>query len=69
MIDKIEGLRIIISGSSSFDIDRNAGELLTGRKIKEFLPTTTFGERINNKKSIGWKKGPVAFMGMSLDGS
>ncbi len=32
MIDEIEGLKIIISGSSSLDIIQNAGEPLTGRK-------------------------------------
>ncbi|MFW5851574.1 MAG: ATP-binding protein [Bacteroidota bacterium] len=32
MIDEIEDLKIIISGSSSFDIHKNAGEPLTGRK-------------------------------------
>lgn len=32
MIDEIEGLRIILSGSSSFDIHNDAGEPLTGRK-------------------------------------
>ncbi len=32
MIDEIEGLKIIISGSSSFDIQKDAGEPLTGRK-------------------------------------
>ena len=32
MIDEIEGLKIIISGSSSFDIHKEAGEPLTGRK-------------------------------------
>jgi uncharacterized protein len=32
MIDEIDGLRIIISGSSSFDIFKDAGEPLTGRK-------------------------------------
>ncbi len=32
MIDEIEGLRIIVSGSSSFDINKNTGEPLTGRK-------------------------------------
>lgn len=32
MIDELDGLRIIVSGSSSFDISRNAGEPLTGRK-------------------------------------
>ncbi len=32
MIDEIEGLKIIISGSSSFDLHKDAGEPLTGRK-------------------------------------
>jgi len=32
MIDEIEGLKIIISCSSSFDIHKDAGEPLTGRK-------------------------------------
>jgi len=32
MIDEIDGLKIIISGSSSFDIYKDAGEPLTGRK-------------------------------------
>ena len=32
MIDEIEGRRIIITGSSSFDIYKDAGEPLTGRK-------------------------------------
>ena len=32
MIDEIKDLKIIISGSSSFDIYKNAGEPLTGRK-------------------------------------
>ncbi|MBI9069470.1 MAG: ATP-binding protein [Salinivirgaceae bacterium] len=32
MIDEIKGLKVIISGSSSFDIYKDAGEPLTGRK-------------------------------------
>ena len=32
MIDEIQGLKIIISGSSAFDISKGAGEPLTGRK-------------------------------------
>ncbi|NOU18315.1 MAG: ATP-binding protein [Bacteroidales bacterium] len=32
MIDEIDGLKIIISGSSSFNIHKDAGEPLTGRK-------------------------------------
>ena len=33
MVDEIKGLKIIISGSSSFDIYKDAGEPLTGRKF------------------------------------
>ena len=32
MIDEIEGLRILVTGSSAFDIDKYTGEPLTGRK-------------------------------------
>lgn len=32
MVDEIEGLKVIISGSSSFDLTKEAGEPLTGRK-------------------------------------
>ncbi|PWE00333.1 ATP-binding protein [Marinilabilia rubra] len=32
MVDEIEGLKVIISGSSAFDIYKDAGEPLTGRK-------------------------------------
>ena len=44
MIDEIEGLRIIISGSSSFDINKNAGEPLTGRKYTFTLYTLSENE-------------------------
>lgn len=33
MIDHIEGLKILITGSSAFDIGNNVGEPLTGRKL------------------------------------
>ena len=32
MVDEIDGLRVIISGSSAFNIHKDAGEPLTGRK-------------------------------------
>ncbi len=32
MVDEIDGLKVIISGSSAFNIHKNAGEPLTGRK-------------------------------------
>lgn len=37
MVDEIAGLKIIISGSSSIDIDNTAGEPLTGRKYSFIL--------------------------------
>ena len=37
MVDEIEGLKIIVSGSSSFDIHKDAGEPLTGRKFTFYL--------------------------------
>jgi len=33
MVDHIEGLKILITGSSAFDIGNNVGEPLTGRKL------------------------------------
>lgn len=33
MVDHIEGIKILITGSSAFDIDNNVGEPLTGRKL------------------------------------
>ena len=44
MIDEIDGLRIIISGSSSLDIHKNAGEPLTGRKYSFNLYALSEGE-------------------------
>lgn len=50
MIDEIEGLKVIITGSSPFDIYKDAGEPLTGRKYsfnlfalseKEYVPIET----------------------------
>ncbi len=32
MVDEIEGIRILVTGSSAFDIDKYTGEPLTGRK-------------------------------------
>ena len=37
MVDEIKGLKIIVSGSSSFDIRNMVGEPLTGRKYDFFL--------------------------------
>ena len=33
MIDEIEGLKVLITGSSAFDVENNTGEPLTGRKF------------------------------------
>lgn len=37
MIDEIEGLKIVVTGSSAFDINQYTGEPLTGRKKTFFL--------------------------------
>ncbi len=47
MVDEIAGIKIIISGSSSFDINREAGEPLTGRKYTFNL--FTFSEKEYNQ--------------------
>ena len=52
MIDEIEGLRIIISGSSSFDIHKNTGEPLTGRKYTFTLYTLSENEYTQIEKNI-----------------
>jgi hypothetical protein len=44
MIDEIQGLKIIISGSSAFDISKEAGEPLTGRKYTFNLFTLSESE-------------------------
>ena len=52
MIDEIEGLRIIISGSSSFDKHKNAGEPLTGRKYTFTLYTLSENEYTQIENNI-----------------
>ena len=52
MIDEIEGLRIIISGSSSFDTHKNAGEPLTGRKYTFTLYTLSENEYTQIENNI-----------------
>jgi hypothetical protein len=44
MIDEIEGLHIIITGSSAFDLTNNTGEPLTGRKYTYQLHPVAQGE-------------------------
>lgn len=57
MVDHIKGLKILVTGSSAFDINNYTGEPLTGRKItyqlfplseEELLPTETILERADN---------------------
>ena len=52
MIDEIEGLRIIISGSASFDIHKNDGEPLTGRKYTFTLYTVSENEYTQIENNI-----------------
>lgn len=37
MVDEIEGIKIIVTGSSAFDLSNKTGEPLTGRKTEFFL--------------------------------
>jgi predicted AAA+ superfamily ATPase len=53
MIDEIEGLKIIISGSSSFDIHKGAGEPLTGRKYSFNLFALSENEYNQIENNIG----------------
>ncbi|MCT4665592.1 MAG: ATP-binding protein [Flavobacteriales bacterium] len=52
MIDEIEGLKIIISGSSAFDILKNTGEPLTGRKYSFHLYAFSENEFLQTENSI-----------------
>jgi len=52
MIDEIDGLKILISGSSSFDIHKDAGEPLTGRKYTFNLYTFSENEYNQIENSI-----------------
>ncbi|MDC0584276.1 AAA family ATPase [Bacteroidales bacterium] len=52
MIDEIEGLKVIISGSSSFDIRKDAGEPLTGRKYSFNLYALSEKEYDQTENSI-----------------
>lgn len=38
MVDELDGLKIVITGSSAFDLTNKTGEPLTGRKITYSLP-------------------------------
>jgi predicted AAA+ superfamily ATPase len=51
MVDEIEGLRVMITGSSAFDVENYTGEPLTGRKMTFKLFGISEGE-IANKESI-----------------
>ena len=51
MIDEIDGLKILVTGSSAFDIDKVTGEPLTGRK-KTFYMFPTFETEYNQIESI-----------------
>ncbi len=44
MVDEIEGLKVLVTGSSAFDIDKFTGEPLTGRKKTFHLLPLSEGE-------------------------
>ena len=47
--DQLEGIRIIITGSSSFHIKNKTGESLAGRKIDYYIYPLSFSEYLNQK--------------------
>ncbi len=52
MIDEIDGLKIIVSGSSSFDINKDVGEPLTGRKYSFHLYALSEAEYNQTESNI-----------------
>lgn len=55
MIDEIDGLKVLITGSSAFDVENHTGEPLTGRKMTFKLFGISEGE-IAKKESIKERK-------------
>ncbi len=55
MVDQIKGLRLLVTGSSAFDIQNYTGEPLTGRKITFNLYALS-EEELNQTESIFEKK-------------
>lgn len=55
MIDEIEGLKILVTGSSAFDIDKYTGEPLTGRK-KTYNLLSLSEQELDQVESIIEKK-------------
>lgn len=49
MVDEIPGIRVIVSGSSSFDLKNNAGEPLVGRS-SQFMLTPLTVEELSKKE-------------------
>jgi len=47
IIDNIEGISVIVTGSSSFDLINRTGESLTGRKITCIMYPISFQELVN----------------------
>ncbi len=57
MIDEITGLRILITGSSAFDIENKTGEPLTGRKITRRLFPISESEYQQIESPLTWTDG------------
>jgi len=58
MIDEIEGLKILVTGSSAFDIDKVTGEPLTGRK-KTFYMFPTFETEYDQIETVLMKSDQI----------
>jgi len=54
--DNISGIKIIVTGSSAFDLANKINEPLTGRKIDLFLFPLSFKELVNNTSIIEEKR-------------
>ena len=71
MVDTIDGLKILATGSTAFDLEKFTGEPLTGRKTtfqlfalseREFdQMETVFQKNANLRKSFGVRKLPGAY--------
>jgi predicted AAA+ superfamily ATPase len=57
IVDHIQDMRVIATGSSSFDLARSVGEPLTGRNTCRNTPITISGEPTASRRSISLRNG------------
>lgn len=56
IIDNIPGLKVLVTGSSAFELADKINEPLTGRKIEIFLFPISFAEMVNHSNRIEEKR-------------